>query len=475
MANIDKKENNVEKKVLIIGGGPGGYVAAIRAAQLGAKVTVIEKQWLGGTCLNVGCIPTKVLLHTAEILTEMKQADLIGISVEGKFDVDWASLQNRKKAVVKKLVDGVKYLLKANKVEVIEGKASFIDKNTIKIDKEDGPSMEMTASEIIVATGSEPFIPPIKGADLEDVIDSTEALSLEKIPESIVIIGGGVIGTEFATVFNSLGSKVTIVEMLPYILPPIDREIGEMTKKILSKEGVKIYTGAKVTGIEQGENGIIVSVLLGDKEIKIEGNKALVAVGRRAVVKGLNIENAGVALDRGNIVVDKSMKTNVEGIYAIGDVTGINMLAHVASEQGVVAVENIMGINTEMDYKAIPACVYTKPEIAAVGLTEEEVKEKGIPYKVGKFPLAANGKALIMNETGGFIKIIADEKYDEILGIHILGPRATDIIAEGALALRMECTLEEIITTIHAHPTVGEAMKEAVLAANKKAIHMVNG
>ncbi|HEY5557451.1 dihydrolipoyl dehydrogenase [Acetobacterium sp.] len=475
MANSDKKENNVEKKVLIIGGGPGGYVAAIRAAQLGAKVTVIEKQWLGGTCLNVGCIPTKVLLHTAEILTEMKQADLIGISVEGNFDVDWASLQNRKKAVVKKLVDGVKYLLKANKVEVIEGKASFIDKNTVKIDKEDGSSMEMTASEIIVATGSEPFIPPIKGSDLEDVIDSTDALSLEKIPESIVIIGGGVIGTEFATVFNSLGSKVTIVEMLPYILPPIDREIGEMTKKTLSKEGVKIYTGAKVTGIEQGENGIIVSVLLGDKEMKIEGNKALVAVGRRAVVKGLNIENAGVALDRGNIVVDKSMKTNVEGIYAIGDVTGINMLAHVASEQGVVAVENIMGMNTKMDYKAVPACVYTKPEIAAVGLTEEEVKEKGIPYKVGKFPLAANGKALIMNETGGFIKIIADEKYDEILGIHILGSRATDIIAEGALALRMECTLEEIITTIHAHPTVGEAMKEAVLAANKKAIHMVNG
>lgn len=209
--------------------------------------------------------------------------------------------------------------------------------------------------------------------------------------------------------------------------------------------------------------------------MKIEGNKALVAVGRRAVVKGLNIENAGVALDRGNIVVDKSMKTNVEGIYAIGDVTGINMLAHVASEQGVAAVENIMGMDTKMDYKAVPACVYTKPEIAAVGLTEEEVKEKGIPYKVGKFPLAANGKALIMNETGGFIKIIADEKYDEILGIHILGPRATDIIAEGALALRMECTLEEIITTIHAHPTVGEAMKEAVLAANKKAIHMVNG
>ncbi|HEY8891514.1 MAG TPA: dihydrolipoyl dehydrogenase [Clostridium sp.] len=474
--NVFKKSNDTSgKNVLVIGGGPGGYVAAIRAAQLGAKVKVVEKQWLGGTCLNVGCIPTKVLLHTAEILKEMKQADLLGICVEGKVDVDWTSLQNRKKVVVKKLVNGIEYLLKANKVEVIKGRASFIDMNTILIDKEDGSSMKTVADSIIIATGSEPFIPPIKGSDLADVIDSTGALSLEKIPESIVIIGGGVIGTEFATVFNSLGSKVTIVEMLPYILPPIDREIGELTKKTLVKNGIIIYNEAKVTGIEQGEIGIIVTVSLDGKEMKIEGDKALICVGRRAVSKGLNIENAGVSLNRGNIVVDKTMKTNVEGIYAIGDVTGINMLAHVASEQGVVAAETIMEIDTKMDYKTVPACVYTKPEIAAVGLTEEQVKKRGIDYKVGKFSLVGNSKAVIMSESENtVIKIITDKKYGEILGMHIYGPRATDLIAEGALALRLEATVDELISTVHAHPTVGEAVKEAALAVNNISIHQVN-
>lgn len=472
---VELSNDTGEKNVLVIGGGPGGYVAAIRAAQLGAKVKVIEKKWLGGTCLNVGCIPSKVILHTVDVLTEMRQADLLGICVEGKIEVDWTALQNRKKTVIKKLVDGVEYLLKANKVEVIIGQASFIDKNTIIIKKEDGSSVKTVSNEIIIATGAEPILPSIKGIDLPEVIDSAKALSLDEIPESIVIIGAGVIGTEFGAMFNNLGSKVTMVEMLPHILPTIDRHIGKLAKKTLVNDGITIYTGAKVTGIEQGQKGIIVTVLKDGKEIKIESDKALVSVGRKAVSKELCLENAGVKLDDGNIVVDTTMKTNVEGIYAIGDVTGINMLAHVASQQGVVASENIMGIEAKMDYKTVPTCVYTKPEIASVGLTEEQVKEKGIDYKIGKFSLIGNSKALIMNATRDTaIRIIVDKKYGEILGMHIYGPRATDLIAEGALALRLEATVDELISTIHAHPTIGEAVKEAALAIDNRSIHQVN-
>lgn len=458
----------------VIGGGPGGYVAAIRAAQLGAKVTLIEKESLGGTCLNVGCIPTKVLLHSSELLTEMKEGDKLGIEVDGTISVNWKHLQKRKKNVIKKLVSGVSGLLAFNKVKVIKGTAKFESKDTVVVTKQGGSTEKVNFDNVIIASGSVPFIPPIEGSKLSGVIDSTGVLSLEDNPKSIAIIGGGVIGVEFASIFNSLGCKVTIIEMLPYILPPIDREISEMVKGGLAKDGIDINTNCKVTKISESADGLKVSFTSEKGEESVEAEKVLVAIGRRSYTDGLGVENIGVETERGKILVNDKMETNVKGIYAIGDCTGKIMLAHVASDQGVVAAENIMGHNTTMDYKTVPSCVYTKPELASVGLTEEQAKEKGIDYKVGKFQLAANGKSLIMNETSGVIKVITDKKYDEVLGVHILGPRATDLITEAALALRLEATVDEIITTVHAHPTVGEAMKEAALAVNKQAIHMVN-
>ncbi|EDU37132.1 dihydrolipoyl dehydrogenase [Clostridium sporogenes] len=461
-------------KLVVIGGGPGGYVAAIRGAQLGAEVTLIEKEKLGGTCLNMGCIPTKVLLHSSELLNEIKEAKILGIEVNNEVKVNWPQLQNRKNTVVNTLVSGVSTLLEHNKVKVINGTAAFEGKSSIKVTKDQGESENIQFDNVIISSGSVPFIPPIKGKELEGVIDSTGALSLDSIPKSMVIIGGGVIGIEFANIFNSLGCKVTVIEMLPFILPPVDREISEILKEKLKKDGIDIYNNCKVTKIENNNENLKVSFEEDNSKLNIEAQKVLIAVGRRANISNLNLESTGVYIEKGYIWVNDNMETNIKGIYAIGDCTGKNMLAHVASDQGIIAVENIMGKNKKMDYKTVPACVYTKPELASVGLTEEQAKEKGIDYKVGKFPLIYNGKSLIMNDTEGFIKIIADKKYEEVLGVHILGPRATDLITEAALALRLEATLEEIITTVHAHPTIGEAMKEASLAVNKEAIHMVN-
>lgn len=461
-------------KLVVIGGGPGGYVAAIRGAQLGAEVTLIEKENLGGTCLNVGCIPTKVLLHSSELLNEIKEAKTLGIEVNEEVKVNWTQLQNRKTIVVNTLVSGVSSLLEHNKVKVINGTATFEGKNSIKVTKDQGESENIQFDNVIISSGSIPFIPPIEGRELEGVIDSTGALSLDSIPKSMVIIGGGVIGIEFANIFNSLGCKVTVIEMLPFILPPVDREISEILKGKLKGDGIDIYNNCKVTKVEKSNENLNVSFEENNSKLNINTEKVLIAVGRRANISNLNLESIGVSTEKGCIWVNDSMETNIKGIYAIGDCTGKNMLAHVASDQGIIAVENIMGKHKKMDYKTVPACVYTKPELASVGLTEEQVKEKGIDYKVGKFPLMANGKSLIMNEISGIIKIIADKKYDEVLGVHILGPRATDLITEGALALRLETTLQEIATTVHAHPTVGEAIKEAVLAVNKEAIHIIN-
>ncbi|MFT5871375.1 MAG: dihydrolipoamide dehydrogenase [Clostridium sp.] len=461
-------------KVVVLGGGPGGYVAAIRAAQLGGDVTLIEKSNLGGTCLNVGCIPTKALLQSAKLLHELKESDNFGIEVKGNVEVNWAKVQSRKKTVVNTLVSGVKGLLSINKVKVINGLGKFESKNSISVTSEDGNTQKLEFDNVIIASGSLPFIPPIEGKDLEGVMDSTDALSLKNIPKSMVIIGGGVIGVEFASVYSAFGCKVHIVEMLPFILPPIDRELGEMVKVNLISEGIEIYNDCKVTKIEKANENLNVAFSKGTEQLNIEAEKVLVAVGRRANIKNLDLDKSGVKIEKGCIVVNDNMETNVSGIYAIGDCNGKNMLAHVASEQGIIAAERIMGKNSKMDYKTVPACVYIRPELASVGLTEEQVKTSGVSYRVGKFPLAANGKALIMGETSGVIKIIADVNYDEILGVHILGPGATDIITEAALALRLECTIEELITTIHAHPTVGEAMREAALAVNKQAIHIPN-
>ncbi|WP_446896979.1 dihydrolipoyl dehydrogenase [Clostridium sp. LBM24168] len=472
----DEKEDgdrSISKRVLVIGGGPGGYIAAIRAAQLGNEVTLVEKEKLGGTCLNVGCIPTKALLHSAELFSEIKNSSEFGIEVSSAI-INWNNVQKRKEKITKKLVSGVKGLLSANKVKVVEGTAAFESQNSVSVVKKDGSIDKVDFDDAIISTGSVPFIPPIPGVKLDGVLDSTAALNLKSIPESIAIIGGGVIGIEFATLFSELGSKVTILEMLPFVLPPIDRQISDIISKKLSAKGVSINTGCRVTEIKNNAGSFEVSFTRQNDNLNVQADKVLVAIGRRPNLKGLEAEKIGIRTEKGHVCVDDQMRTNIRNIYAIGDCTGKNMLAHVASEQGVVAAENISGESVTMDYKTVPACVYTKPEIASVGITEEKAKESGVDYKIGIFPISANGKAMISGDTDGIVKIIADKETEEILGVHILAPRATDLITEGALALKLEATVEEIITTVHAHPTIGEAFKEAALAVEKRSLNMVN-
>jgi len=463
---VPEKDNAIQtaalsgrKRVAVIGGGPGGYVAAIRAAQLGAEVT------------HVGCIPTKVLLHTAEAYTLAKEGAAIGLKA-GNVSVDWDGLMARKRAVVDTLVAGVGTLMASNGITVVRGTASFLSPRELSVALSEGGTRIVRADSVIISTGSEPVVPPIPGFELDGVITSTEALSLEKLPESVVLVGGGVIGMEFASLFSSFGVKVTVVEMLPGILPMLDGEIVGILRGVLERKGVVFHTSSKVTGVEKKGTGLSVSVETPRGATKLEAEKVLVSVGRRPVTRGLGLEKIGLSMDRSRIKTDKKMETSVKGVYAVGDCASPIMLAHVASREGEVAAENIMGHKTEMDYKTVPNAVYTAPEIASVGLTEKEASEKGFRVKIGRFPLMANGKSLIMNETDGLVKYVVDEKYDEILGVHIIGPRATDLIVEGALALRLEATVDELVTTVHAHPTVGEALLEGALAVRGRSISM---
>ena len=464
------KINGKAVTVVVIGGGPGGYVAAIRAAQLGADVTLIEKDKLGGTCLNVGCIPTKALLHSADVYMEAKNGAEIGINAE--VTVDWQKVQSHKNKISEELVQGVTGLMAANKIKVVEGTAEFVDLSKIKVLKLNGTEETIEADKIIIASGSVPAIPPIPGINNKNCVNSTEALSFEEIPKSMVIIGGGVIGIEMASAYNAFGTKVTIIEMLPKLLPMMDGELTKIIQKKLISSGIEIFTEAQVLAIEESSQGTKVKVSYKGNEQYFEAEKILVAVGRRTATMALKLGNAGIANDRGRITVNNKLETNVANVYAIGDCIGKVMLAHTASAMGEVAAENAMGFDTVYDETTNPSCVYTNPEFAGVGMTEEQAKEKNIDYIVGKFPLAANGKAKIMGCHSGMIKIIADSKYKEILGVHIVGPRATDLITEGALAIRLEATADELISTIHAHPTVGEAMHEAALAVEKRAIHI---
>lgn len=455
-------------KVVIIGGGPGGYVAAIRAAQLGAEVTLIEKDKLGGTCLNIGCIPTKAMMESAHLLDAARNGKRLGVIAEPR--LDFTAVQKNKAAVVRRLVNGVGTLMKNHGITVVKGTAGFLDRKTLVVESEEG-SQEMTFDKAIIATGSIPFIPPIPGIDSPACIDSTGALALEKVPESMVVIGGGVIGVEFSTAYLAFGTKVTIVEMMPEILPMMDGELTKSIRKRLEKKGVVIHTGTRVVSIEDREGSALVHVEVDGERKVFEGEKVLVSVGRRTNTENLGLDKAGIAHDRGRITVDGHMRTNIPEIYAIGDCLGKTMLAHVASVQGECAAENIMGHENVYDEKTNPSCLYTEPEFASVGLTEETAKERNIPYTVGTFPLSGNGKAMIMNGEDGMIKILADPKYREVLGVHILGPRATDLITEGALAIRLEATVDELISTIHAHPTLGEAVREAAMDVLGRAIH----
>ncbi len=457
------------KSLIVVGGGPGGYVAAIRAAQLGATVHLVEKENMGGVCLNVGCIPTKAMLHVADTYQGTLHGKSIGINVEG-VKIDWPAVIKYKRSVVNRLVKGVEGLLKANRVTVHRGVATVKGPKSVEVD---GKLLE--ADAIVLATGSEPARPQFPGYDLPGMIDSTAALSLDKIPESMIILGGGVIGVEFASMYADFGCKVTIVEMLPKIIPAVDSEIAGLLHAELVRKGITIHTGARLTGVTQKGSQLAAAVEINGQLQELTAEKLLVAVGRRPRTAGIGLENVGVAMERGSIVVDKNFMSSVPGIYAIGDCSSLIMLAHVASAQGIAAVEHAMGHKPVYFEHIIPACIYVNPEIGCVGLTEDQAIAKGIKYKAGVFQLAGNGKSIIESNGVGMVKIIAGSKHGEILGVHIWGPRATDLIAEAALAMRLEATVEELITTIHAHPTVGEAMPEAALAVDGLAIHWPPG
>ncbi len=466
-----------KKSVLIIGGGPGGYVAAIRAAQLGAEVTVVEKQHLGGTCLNVGCIPTKCLLHSAELVEQIKtQGRDIGVEVEG-VKVNFPQVIAHKNAVSKQLTSGIAGLLKLNKVKKIDGEAVFVGEKRIRVTKPDGTAEEMTADAIIVATGSVNAQPPIPGLkENPNCIDSTGALSLEKLPKTMVVIGGGVIGLELACAYAAFGTKFTVVEAMDHMLPMLDGDLTKIGVAHMKKMGMDFHLECPVQSVEDSPVGA--KVVCKDKSgstVSFEAEKVLVAIGRKANTAALDLAAGKLDNDKGRILVNDKMETNVPGVYAIGDcVFGHAQLAHTASAMGEVAAENICGHEAHYCEKTNPTCVYMEPEAASVGLTEEQCKAQGIAYKVGRFPMSANGKALILNGGEGLVKIIAGAEYGEILGMHIIGPRATDLIAEGALAIEGEMTLDEIIDTIHSHPTVTETLREAALNAEKRAIHTKN-
>ena len=464
-----------EKKVIVIGGGPGGYVAAIRLAQLGAKVTVIEREHLGGTCLNIGCIPTKCLLHSAELVEDIKnQGKDIGIEVDN-VKVNFQQVIAHKNEISKKLTSGIAGLFKMNKVTKIDGEARFTAPGKLSVKKTDGTSEEMTADAIIVATGSVNAQPPIPGLkENPNCIDSTGALSLEKLPKSMVVIGAGVIGLELACAYAAFGTKITVVEALDHMLPMLDGDLTKIGVAHMKKMGMAFNLECPVQAVEASPVGAKVTCRnKAGETVSFEAEKVLVAIGRKANTASLNLEAAGLANDRGRIIVNDKMETSVPGVYAIGDcVKGYAQLAHTASAMGEVAAENICGMEAHYDESTNPTCVYMEPEAASVGLTEEQCKAKGIDYKVGKFPLVANGKSLIINGGEGLVKIIADAKYEEVLGMHIIGPRATDLIAEGALAISDEMTLDEIIATIHSHPTVTETIRECALDALGRAIHI---
>ena len=437
----------------VIGGGPGGYEAAIWAAKRGLKTVIVEKRDLGGTCLNRGCIPTKALLHSAEVYNEAKNSANLGVNVEN-VTYDYAKMAANKTKITKKLSGGVGFLLKGNKVTIITGEAKLTGAHSFVVD-----GKETTTKYFILATGSEPARIPIPGIDKEGVVNSDGVLAAETCPESVVIIGGGVIGIEFATLFSTLGKKVTIIEMLPKIMGPTDDEISSLMATVLKKRGVEIHLNAKVVSIEDGMKVVYEE---DGKTCEALGEQVVVAIGRRPVTKDMGFEAAGVKLtDRGFVEIDEHCRTNVENIYAIGDITGKIQLAHVASAQGHCAADNCAGIATKLDYNIVPSCIYTSPEIAQVGLTETQCKQKGLNVKIGKFNIAANGRSMIMGENTGLSKIITDARTGEIYGAAIMAPRATDMISEVSAVMKSEGTIEELASTIHPHPTVSEIVMEA--------------
>ncbi len=458
--------------LIVVGAGPGGYVAAIRAAQLGMKVAIVDKgRTLGGTCLNIGCIPSKALLDSSELYFLAKNRfGHHGIQVQG-LGLELPRLLARKDGIVKSLTDGVAFLMKKNGITVFQGAARLLGQGKVAIGG-DKPA-ELEAPAILLATGSEPTPLPFLPFDGKQIISSTEALSLSAVPQHLIVIGGGYIGLELGSVWARLGSKVTVLEFLPKLLPLNDGELAGMLTRSLIKQGLEIHLETRVTGATKDAKLVTVQVQQNGEAKTFQGDKILVAVGRRPCTTGLGLAEAGVPVEEktGKVIVNETYETKQPGVYAIGDLIAGPMLAHKASEEGIAIAENLAKKSGHVNYAAIPSVIYTAPEFAAVGLTEEQVKETGRAYKVGKFPFQANGRAKCLDETEGLVKIITDAKTDRLLGMHVLGPRASDMIAEGVLALEFGASGEDIARTCHGHPTLSEAVGEAARAAWEKAIH----
>ncbi|TBH20798.1 dihydrolipoyl dehydrogenase [Thermus thermamylovorans] len=452
--------------LLVIGAGPGGYVAAIRAAQLGMRVGVVEKEKaLGGTCLRVGCIPSKALLETTERIYEV-QKGLIGAKVEG-LTLDLPALMAHKDRVVGANTQGIEFLFRKNGIARHQGTARFLSERKVRVEE---TGEELSARYILIATGSAPLLPPWAEVDLERVVTSTEALSFPEVPERLIVVGGGVIGLELGVVWHRLGAEVVVLEYLDRILPTMDAELSRAAERVFRKEGLEIRTRVRVQAVRPEGKGARVELEGGEV---LEADRVLLAVGRRPYTEGLSLENAGLATDeRGRIPVDEHLRTQVPHIYAIGDVVRGPMLAHKASEEGIAAVEHMVRGYGHVDYLAIPSVVYTHPEVAGVGYTEEELKAQGIPYKVGKFPYSASGRARAMGETEGFVKVLAHAQTDRILGVHGIGARVGDVLAEAALALFFKASAEDVGRAPHAHPSLSEILKEAALGAWERPIHL---
>lgn len=466
----DKKDYDL----IVLGSGPGGYVAAIRAAQLGMRAAVVEKDpKFGGTCLHRGCIPTKALLHTASTLDEIRSAEAIGINV-GAPELDLGKAHAYKNGVVAKNAKGIEFLFKKNKVEGLHGFGRLVGPHEVEITR-GGEKAIHTARFVLIATGSVPREIPSLPCDGERILNSDHALQLERVPESLAVIGAGAVGAEFASIYRSFGSEVTLIEMLPRVLPLEDEEVSAELERRFKKRGIRVETGARLAGVD--ESGEALKLTLereGSENFELEAEIVLVAIGRAPVSQGLGFEEVGIELERGYVVVDETMRTALPHVYAIGDVVDTPWLAHVASAEGILAVEHMAGHEgaRPINYDHVPGCTYCEPEVASVGLTEAQARERGYEVEVGKFPFSALGKAVILQHTEGFVKIVRETRYDELLGVHIIGAHATDLIAEACVALNIESTNEELIRTIHAHPTLSEAVMEAAHAASGHTIHI---
>ncbi|MGD1998198.1 MAG: dihydrolipoyl dehydrogenase [Flavobacteriaceae bacterium] len=458
--------------VIVLGSGPGGYVTAIRASQLGLKTAIIEKESLGGVCLNWGCIPTKALIKSAQVFNYLKHADDYGLKVEN-YDKDFNAVVNRSRSVADTMSKGVQFLMKKNKIEVILGFGSLRKGKQVAVTAEDGTETLHEANHIIIATGARSRELPSLPQDGKKVIGYREAMTLPKQPKKMVVVGSGAIGVEFAYFYNAMGTKVTLIEYLPRIVPVEDEDISKQMERSFTKSGIKVMTSSEVTKVDTSGKGVQVSVKTAKGEEIIDADIVLSAVGIKTNIENIGLEDLGIATDRDKILVNEYYQTNLPGYYAIGDVTSGQALAHVASAEGILCVEKIAGLSVEpIDYNNIPGCTYSHPEIASVGYTEAQAKEQGLDVKVGKFPFTASGKAQAGGHTDGFVKVIFDAKYGEWLGCHMIGVGVTDIIAEAVVARKLETTGHEILKAVHPHPTMSEAVMEAVAAAYDEVIHI---